>query len=317
MPPLAAIDSIRRGVAVPSSNRIDVGSRGQRRTERFELQLLVESAGDDVNVAARIGIERGDRRRRRGGRGVIDVEHAVDLGDQLGAILDAFVALQPSANRRLVRSPCERGRDRRRGVEPLMHAPGRRIGRAARYNRSNRSVSQQIVRSSTQNPSPVRATCAERDDARACAVAGAPRFGVVSIDDQHVVGRKMPGDAALGVGVVVEPVVGVEVVFVDVGQHRDLRTEPAFVQPFELPVADFEHHRGIRIDLRQIRDRGDAHVPRQHRFGRHSRRIAAVSVEVLVLPLVPVMPITGAGEACRKIEISISTGTPLSRAIAR
>ncbi len=51
--------------------------------------------------------------------------------------------------------------------------------------------------------------------------------------------------------------------------------------------------------------------------GRHAVRMALVIAEVLVLPLVPVMPMTGAGDACKKRDISISIGTPLSRAIAR
>ncbi len=51
--------------------------------------------------------------------------------------------------------------------------------------------------------------------------------------------------------------------------------------------------------------------------GRHCRSISAHSAVVLVLPLVPVTPITAAGHARRKRAISISTGTPAACAVAK
>ena len=224
------------------------GANGARHRlgERREVLTLQRAAEDDVQRR----VIRGQRTSRSGGvRGlrVVHVPDAADLGHQLQAVLDAREALERARDRVVVDARGACGSRRRRRVLAVVRAGHARL-------RRQRVVAREL-------------------DARQPEAAGHDR-------------RLRPlEDAELRVAVRVERAVAVEVVRLEVQQHRDLARELVDVLELEggqLADDPVRRHPPTSAAARRCRRRRPSRPA--------SRKIAPSSSTVVVLPFVPVTP---------------------------
>ena len=124
--------------------------------------------------------------------------------------------------------------------------------------------------------------------ARSCC-AHRPNPRIVAVENRDIIVRLSGEDSFLGGGISGKIGITVEMIFGDIEQHGDAR--PKLFHPFQLKAADFDNSPIPMFRAQPIK--GAPRLPPTKVFVPFALSISPINVVVVLLPLVPVIAISG------------------------